>query len=55
MADDISATVLAAKRALDDMYEGVLRRDIAAIVECAIALGRHAEQAELWAYREGRK
>lgn len=53
--DDVSASYLAAKRAIEEAYAAVLTGDLTSVVEWAIAAGRHAEKIELWAYREGRK
>lgn len=49
---DFAESWLAAKKKLDNSHQQQLEQDYIAIVESAIALARHAEQMELWAWRQ---
>lgn len=49
---DISESLIAAQQKLANAHEQSLKQDYIAIVESAIALARHAEQMELWAWRQ---
>ena len=55
MAPDFAESYLAAKAKLANAHEQSLAQDYIAIVESAIALARHAEQMELWAWRQIRE
>lgn len=52
MTPDFAEAWLAAKAKLTNAHEQSLSKDYIAIVESAIALARHAEQIELWAWRQ---
>ena len=52
MTPDFAEAYLAAKSKLANAHEQSLAKDYIAIVESAIALARHAEQLELWAWRQ---
>jgi hypothetical protein len=49
---DIAESLIAAQQKLANAHEQSLKADYIAIVESAIALARHAEQIELWAWRQ---
>ena len=55
MTPDFSEHWLDAKKKLDNAHQQQLAGDLIAIVESAIALARHAEQIELWAWRQIRE
>lgn len=49
---DIAESLIAAQQKLDNAEQQLLAKDYIAIVESCIAMHRHVDQMELWAWRQ---